>query len=139
MGSRRKSRELALQALYQVDITGDPAEKALYDLKQRNPEDQEVIDFSGILVQAVLDNMVQIDDAIMKAAENWAINRMALIDRNIIRLGVAQLLVLQEQVPPKVAIDESIELAKKFGDEESSRFINGVLDKIFKDMVKKEN
>lgn len=138
MGSRRKSRELALQALYQVDLTGDLAEKALYDLKHRNPEDPEMVEFSGILVNIVIANLDSIDQVIMKAAQNWTIDRMALIDRNIIRLGVAQLQYLEAQVPPKVAIDESIELAKKFGDEESGRFINGVLDKIFKDMGKKE-
>ncbi|MDQ7798430.1 MAG: transcription antitermination factor NusB [Candidatus Edwardsbacteria bacterium] len=138
MGSRRKSRELALQALYQVDVTGDLVEKALYDLKHRNPEDPEMVEFSGVLVNAVITNLDSIDRVIVKAAQNWTIDRMALIDRNIIRLGVAQLQHLEEQVPPKVAIDESIELAKKFGDEESGRFINGVLDKIFKDMGKKE-
>lgn len=138
MGSRRKSRELALQALYQIDLAGDQTEKALYDLKHRNPDDPEMVEFSGVLVNAVTSNLDSIDQVIMKAAQNWTINRMALIDRNIIRLGVAQLQYLQEQVPPKVAIDESIELAKKFGDEESGRFINGVLDKIFKDMEKKE-
>ncbi|HAD81029.1 MAG: transcription antitermination factor NusB [Candidatus Edwardsbacteria bacterium RIFOXYD12_FULL_50_11] len=138
MGSRRKSRELALQALYQVDLTGDLAEKALYDLKHRNPEDPEMVEFSGVLVNAVITNLDSIDRVIIKAAQNWTMDRMALIDRNIIRLGVAQLQHLEEQVPPKVAIDESIELAKKFGDEESGRFINGVLDKIFKDMEKKE-
>jgi N utilization substance protein B len=138
MGSRRKSRELALQALYQVDVTGDLAEKALYDLKHRNPEDPEMVEFSGALVSAVISNRDSIDRVIIKAAQNWTIDRMALIDRNIIRLGVAQLQYLEDQVPPKVAIDESIELAKKFGDEESGRFINGVLDKIFKDMGKKE-
>jgi N utilization substance protein B len=138
MGSRRKSRELALQALYQIDLAGDQAEKALYDLKHRNPDDPEMVDFSGVLVNAVIANLDSIDQVIMKAAQNWTINRMALIDRNIIRLGVAQLQYLEEQVPPKVAIDESIELGKKFGDEESGRFINGVLDKIFKDMGKKE-
>lgn len=138
MGSRRKSRELALQALYQIDLAGDQPEKALYDLKHRNPEDPEMVEFSGVLVNAVIANLDSIDQVIMKAAQNWTINRMALIDRNIIRLGVAQLQYLAEQVPPKVAIDESIELGKRFGDEESGRFINGVLDKIFKDMEKKE-
>lgn len=138
MGSRRKSRELALQALYQIDVTGDQAEKALYDLRNSCPEDPDATGFSAVIVNAVVLNLEQIDDTIMKAAQNWSIKRMALIDRNIIRLGVAQLEHLREQVPPKVAIDESIELAKKFGDQESSRFINGVLDKIFKDLVKKE-
>jgi transcription antitermination factor NusB len=134
MGSRRKSRELALQALYQIDITGDQADKALYDLKQRNPGDPDVTGFSAVMVRTVIENLPGIDEIIINATQNWSIGRMALIDRNIIRLGVAQLLYLKEQVPPKVAIDESIELAKKYGEEESSRFINGVLDKIFKDL-----
>jgi N utilization substance protein B len=138
MGSRRKSREMALQALYQIDVTGDPTDKALYDLRNRFSEDPEVLDFAFDMVKAVVEHLPEIDDTIMKAAQNWTITRMALIDRNIIRLGVAQLIYLEDQVPPKVAIDESIELAKKFGDEESGRFINGVLDKIFKDMTKKD-
>jgi len=138
MGSRRKSRELALQVLYQIDVTGDQADKALYDLRKRCPEDTEVTGFSEVMVNAVINNLENIDQAIVRAVQNWSIKRMALIDRNIIRLGVAQLEYLREQVPPKVAIDESIELAKKYGDEESSRFINGVLDKIYKDMSERE-
>lgn len=138
MGSRRKSREAALQALYQVDVTGDAADKALYDLEQRHPGNIEMVQFAAVIVNAVVSNLSEIDGLIVKAAQNWSINRMALIDRNIIRQGIAQLVYLQEQIPPKVAIDESIELAKKYGDGESGRFINGVLDKVYKDLTEKE-
>lgn len=138
MGSRRKSREAALQALYQIDVTGDAADKALYDLKQRYPDDIEMVQFAAVIVNAVILNLSEIDGLIVKAAQNWSITRMALIDRNIIRLGIAQLLYLREKIPPKVAIDESIELAKKYGDGESGRFINGVLDKVYKDLAEKE-
>lgn len=129
---------MALQALYQIDVTGDGADKALYDTRNRCSDDPESVMFTDVLVKTVVGNIEQIDRDIVSAAQNWSIERMALIDRNIIRMGVAQLEYLRDQVPPKVAIDESIELAKKYGDEESGRFINGVLDKIFKDMAGKE-
>lgn len=136
MGARRLARELALQALYQHDIAADPAAKLAKDLHQRyqGSADAEVLSFAAALVTVVLDHRPALDRLIEGAAQNWRIERMAVIDRNILRLGAAQLLHCRDQVPPKVAIDESIELAKRYGDDQSGRFINGILDKIYRDL-----
>ena len=134
MSTRHKYRELALQALYQIEITGARPEEALYDIRQRNSG--QAIDFTISLVQAVAGNIQEIDQVIERSAKNWKLSRMAVVDRNILRLGVAQLMYLSEEVPPKVAIDESIELGKKFGDGQSGKFINGILDNVYKEMEK---
>jgi N utilization substance protein B len=134
MSTRHKYRELALQALYQIEITGARPEEALYDIRQRNSG--QAIDFTISLVQAVTGNIQEIDQVIERSAKNWKLSRMAVVDRNILRLGVAQLMYLSEEVPPKVAIDESIELGKKFGDGQSGKFINGILDNVYKEMEK---
>jgi len=134
MSTRHKYRELALQALYQMELTGIPPEEALYDIRQRNSG--QAIDFTISLVQAVAGNIQEIDQVIEHSAKNWKLSRMAVVDRNILRLGVAQLMYLPAEVPPKVAIDESIELGKKFGDGQSGKFINGILDNVYKEMAK---
>jgi len=134
MSTRHKYRELALQALYQMELTGIPPEEALYDIRQRNSG--QAIDFTISLVQAVAGNIREIDQVIERSAKNWKLSRMAVVDRNILRLGVAQLMYLPAEVPPKVAIDESIELGKKFGDGQSGKFINGILDNVYKEMAK---
>ena len=134
MSTRHKYRELALQALYQIELTGIPPEEALYDIRQRNSG--QAIDFTISLVQAVAGNIQEIDQVIERSAKNWKLSRMAVVDRNILRLGVAQLMYLPAEVPPKVAIDESIELGKKFGDGQSGKFINGILDNVYKEMAK---
>jgi len=134
MSTRHKYRELALQALYQIEITGSRPEEALYDIRQRNSG--QAIDFTLSLVEAVTGNIQEIDRAIERSAKNWKLSRMAVVDRNILRLGVAQLMYLSAEVPPKVAIDESIELGKKFGDGQSGKFINGILDNVYKEMIK---
>jgi N utilization substance protein B len=134
MSTRHKQRELALQALYQIEVGGFTPAEAVYDVRQRNSG--EPIDFAAGLVEAVHRNRREIDQAIEAAAKNWKLNRMAVIDRNILRLGAAQLLHFGVEVPPKVAIDESIELGKKYGDGQSGKFINGILDQIYKGMAK---
>lgn len=135
MGARRKARELALQALYQHDIAEDTAAKLARDLHHRyhDSEDAETLSFAAALVKSVIDHRPALDGLIEAAAKNWRMERMAVIDRNILRLGAAQLLHFGDDVPPKVAIDESIELAKRYGDDESGRFINGILDRIFRE------
>ncbi|HTY07848.1 MAG TPA: transcription antitermination factor NusB [Candidatus Edwardsbacteria bacterium] len=135
MGARRAARELALQALYQHDLADDPPAKLAADLHRRygGTEQAESLAFAAELVRAVLEHRAELDGLIEGAARNWRMARMAVIDRNILRLGAAQLLHFRGQVPPKVAIDEAIELAKRFGDDESGRFVNGILDRIYRE------
>jgi N utilization substance protein B len=131
MGSRSRGRECALQVLYQIDIRhGDAAELAPAFWQQHDVP-AEVRSFAEELVQGVVAHRDEIDPVIRQHASNWDLERMAVIDRNILRLGVYELLHGNE-VPPKVCINEAVELAKRFGDADSSKFVNGVLDAIHK-------
>ena len=136
MRKRTRSRELALQILYQVDVRKDNIDEFIADFWENqtasdDTPDDSVMEFSTTLVNGTLKNLVQIDEYITSYAENWQLSRMAVIDRNIMRMGVFELLYL-EDMPPKVAINEAVELAKKYGDTESGKFVNGILDKINK-------
>jgi transcription antitermination protein NusB len=134
VGRRRKAREIALQFLYQLDVSGDddprsPAE----EFWSRHPVDQEARAFAEELVVGTKRNQGKIDALIAQSVEHWDLERMSAVDRNILRAAVYELLGHPE-VPPKVAINEAIEIAKKFGTQESSRFINGVLDRIAREL-----
>ena len=131
MRSRSKARAVALSLLYQIEISKVDFRQALQDYSENYPQKQGVIDFFSLLVEGVITNMSSIDTLIKKYVKNWAIKRMAVIDRNILRIGCFELL-FSEDIPPKVAINEAIELAKRFGDIDSPRFVNGILDKIYK-------
>ena len=134
MGKRRKSRELALQLLYQLDVQGEGnPEPSLAEFWSRHPVDAEVRGFAETLVRGTKLHQGKIDELIIQYAENWELDRMAVVDRNILREGIFELLWAAE-VPPKVAINEALEVAKKFSTHESSRFINGILDRIHKEL-----
>jgi N utilization substance protein B len=130
MGKRRKAREVALQFLYQLDLHGadDPAPHER-EFWQRHPVDPHTREFAEALVRGSKQQQAKIDQLLTQYVEHWDLDRMAVVDRNILRMAVYELL-WQPQVPPKAAINEAIEIAKKFGTTESSRFINGVLDRI---------
>ncbi len=134
MGRRRKSRELALQLLYQLDVqgVGDPG-PAFAEFWMRHPVDDEVREFAESLVRGAKLHQGKIDELIAQYAENWELERMAVVDRNILRGGIFELL-WESDVPPKVAINEALEVAKKFSTQESSRFINGILDRMHKEL-----
>lgn len=131
MRPRSKAREYALQMLYQADIrhASPPDVIGEFWLESDVPEEARV--FANQLVTGTTAHLADIDAHITAHADNWTLKRMAVIDRNVLRLGVFELLHGHE-VPPKVAINEAIELAKRFGDEESGKFINGILDAIHK-------
>ena len=128
MRSRTRSREYALQMLYQADIRRvDPPQVLEEFWRGRDPAPAEVKTFANTLFEGTLRHRQEIDAVITSHAENWELKRMAVIDRNVLRLGVFELLHA-EGMPPKVCINEAIELAKRFGDTESGKFINGILD-----------
>ncbi len=134
MGQRRKAREIALQLLYQLDVQGESSpEPHLPEFWARHPVDAEARAFAEALVRGTKLHEDKIDGMISQYAENWELDRMAVVDRNILRQGIFELLWM-EDVPPKVAINEALEIAKKFSTHESSRFINGVLDRIHKEL-----
>jgi transcription antitermination protein NusB len=134
MGKRRKSRELALQLLYQLDLQDAArAEPYLDEFWTRHPVDGEVRGCVESLVRGTKLHQQKIDEVIGQFAENWDLDRMAVVDRNILREGVFELMWMME-IPPKVAINEALEVAKKFSTRESSRFINGLLDRVHKEL-----
>ena len=142
---RRKSREAALQALYQAELSGETIKglrgKSLpetLDMDSSLPG-KASLDYGETLFKGVVDNAPLLDSLIEEYSENWDISRMAVVDRNILRLALYEL-TIRDDVPYKVAIDEAIELAKEFSSDESAAFINGILDKIAKKKVlKKKN
>ena len=131
MRNRTKSREYALQMLYQADIRRTGQAQILEEFWQDQETTEDVKAFANQLFEGTLTRLVEIDPLISRHADNWDMKRMAVIDRNILRLGVFELMHV-EDVPPKVCINEAVELAKRFGDEESGKFINGILDAIHK-------
>ena len=131
MRSRTKARGLALEFLYRVDITKEEAASVLAPFWQEHKAAQPIKEFATRIIQGTLANSATIDQMISKYAQNWQLKRMAVIDRNILRLSCFELL-FSKDIPPKVSINEAVELAKKYGDTESSKFVNGILDKIHK-------
>ncbi|MCX5716239.1 MAG: transcription antitermination factor NusB [Candidatus Omnitrophica bacterium] len=133
MRKRTRAREFALQVLYQLDITKSPSPDCLLDFwKNREAEvEPSVKEFAEAIVREVEAHSKEIDKAISESAENWELGRMATVDRNILRAATCELLFMPD-IPPKVAINEAIDIAKKYGDKDSSKFVNGILDKINK-------
>jgi len=137
MRLRSKAREIALCLLYQIEISKADFHQVISQHLETNPQKQEVIDFFSLLIEGVVKNMQSLNTLIKKYVKNWEIQRMAVVDRNILRIACYELLFLKD-IPPKVSINEAIELAKRFGDSDSPRFVNGILDKIYKTEVLKD-
>ncbi len=151
MRRRTLAREVALQILYQVDVgTEAPQDCVEQYFSSENPlrpthretdlvqtpeehaeyQAPEVREFAERLVRGTISHRERIDELISKYTENWDIKRLAVVDRNVMRLATFELIFLSGEIPPKVAINEAVNLAKKFSTEESGKFVNGVLDKI---------
>jgi transcription antitermination protein NusB len=140
MSQRHLARMVSLQVLYQLDFGGllesnkkefDLSDNVLfYNLQEFAEKDFKYKDFVGHLILEIIKNLEEIDNWIKKFAPEWPIKQISMIDRNILRIGIYELIFLKE-TPPKVAIDEAIELAKRFGSETSGRFVNGVLGAIY--------
>ena len=133
MGTRRRGRESALQVLYQIDVTQRSAEEALFLFWNNFTFDEESRSFCESLVRGVTKHYDDINALVERYAEHWKMSRMTWIDRNILRMAVYELLYCQD-VPPKVTINEAVDLGKKFGSEDSGAFINGILDRITQDL-----
>jgi len=126
---RRRAREYALQALFQFEFTGREPDLAAF-WKDKG-EERDVVEFANSIVRGTIRSLPEIDAVIAETAENWMMERMAAVDRNILRAAVFELLYCP-QVPPVVAINEAIEIAKKYSTAQAAAFINGILDKIHK-------
>jgi transcription antitermination protein NusB len=123
---RRTAREKALQALFQIDMTELEPKEALENVLEEN---ENLDDYLEMLVLGFVQHQERIDAAIQENLEKWSFKRLAKVDRNILRLATYELLFV-DNVPSKVVINEAIEVAKRFGDDQSSKFINGVLSKV---------
>jgi transcription antitermination factor NusB len=132
MRKRTLSREIALKVLYANDITGEPVEDCLRKYWEHDEQTSESVRvFTEDIVNGVDSNKEELDKTITGYAANWKMERMATVDRNILRIASYELLFATD-IPPKVAINEAIEMAKKYGDKDSGKFVNGILDKINK-------
>jgi transcription antitermination protein NusB len=133
MGARSSGREAALQMLFALEAGSAPAERVIANYWRETPGDPEGRAYADEAVRGVADELGAVDEAIKKASTNWRIERMARVDRNVLRLGAWELLQ-KGDVPRAVILDEAVELAKRFGSEESGAFVNGVLDRIASDL-----
>ena len=131
MGARRKARELALQMLFQHDMSGNEPDMIITTFEDLQKSKANTREFAVKIFRGTVDHLSEIDDMIQAQAENWRLSRMAVVDRNIIRMSVYEFLH-ENDTPKLVIIDEAIEIAKKFGTQKSSQFINGILDGILK-------
>lgn len=131
MRKRSKAREHALRILYQLELTGDPPEQGLVSYFRHHRVATASHPYVEALVKGVLANRELIDAAIAKHAVNWRLRRMAVVDRNILRLGAYEL-ICDHDVPPTVVLNEAVELAKRYGTPDSGKFVNGILDALYK-------
>lgn len=129
MRKRTQSRGYALQILYQIDMTGDPANDVMGRFWEELECDSEVREFAIQLVRGTCENLTDIDALITEYSEHWKIDRMPAIDRNILRSAIYELLY-RSDIPRKVVINEAVETANRFSTPDSGKFINGILDKL---------
>jgi len=133
MGQRTKARELALKCLYAYESTGQPVGAVSESLIRTSDLAEEAMVFTERLFSMVVEKIESIDKLIGQFSQNWQIERLAMVDRNILRISICELMSFPD-VPSKVSINEGVELAKKYSTLESSRFVNGILDAVFKNM-----
>ncbi|HWP45819.1 MAG TPA: transcription antitermination factor NusB [Candidatus Limnocylindrales bacterium] len=138
MGVRRQAREVALKILYGLDILPREVDKTLTEFWFLTRYSPEIQAFASRLVRGVMEHKEEIDKLIIQNVTNWTLDRMATVDRNILRFAIYELLY-EDEIPPKVTINEALDIAKKYSTDKSSAFINGILDKIHHTMVKKKS
>ena len=129
MGIRRRGREFALQVLYQIDVTRKDVGEALDLFWENFSSDEEARSFCERLVRGVIEHSDEINGLIERYAQHWKMSRMTRIDRNILRVAVYELAHCPD-IPPKVTINEAVDIGKRFGSEDSGAFINGILDQM---------
>jgi len=135
MGKRREARELVLKSLYCWEISGRKPEEVFSDLMSKTELDSSSRVFSRELFKQIIEHQKEIDELIKKNVQHWDFSRIAVVDKNILRIGICELLYLDD-IPLKVSLDEAIELAKKYSSEDSGSFVNGVLDAVAKKIKK---
>ena len=129
MGARRKGRELAVQALYQIELSGEPSDATLRPFFENADAGSRAKEFAAALVDGVRAHQAHLDELISQASQHWRFERLSRVDLNVLRVAAYELSKTPE-VPTSVVIDEAIEIARRFGTEESAEFVNGILDQI---------
>ncbi|MFO0984543.1 MAG: transcription antitermination factor NusB [Planctomycetota bacterium] len=129
MRKRTQAREVALKALYLLDVRGDEIVPELDGYLREDTQDEDVLSYARVLIDGVREHLREIDEQIAAAAQNWELKRLAVVDRNILRIAVFELL-READVPARAVLNEAIEIGKKFSTAQSGAFINGVLDKV---------
>jgi transcription antitermination protein NusB len=133
MSHRRKAREVALKVLYALDVIKMEPEKAIDLFWSHYDAPEDAKPFSSLLIEGTWNKKEYLDELISQHSENWSLSRMARVDRNILRMAVYELLFCDD-IPPKVTLNEAIDLGKIYGSENSGSFINGILDALYADM-----
>lgn len=131
--SRRNARELALRALYAFELSGNPVPTIVQEQIYQRSTSKEVIEFAERVFSMVVDHECACDEILRNKIANWDFGRVAMIDRLLLRIAICEFIYFDD-IPPKVTIDEAIEIAKKYSTENSGRFINGILDAILADL-----
>ncbi len=129
MGGRRKAREMVLNGLYYHEMTGIDSTSLLQHVANKKVMDKEIKEYATRLLEETMKNLIVIDKKLTKIIKNWDLDRVAVIDKCILRLATAELLFFPD-IPVKVSIDEAVEIAKKYSTENSGGFVNGILDEI---------
>ena len=132
MRKRTQAREFAMQVLYQMDITHEDCDASLDNFWQGHSDEQiddSIREFTSVIVKGVAENLMALDSKISQYATNWQLSRMAVVDRNILRMGAFELIFCVD-IPPKVSINEAVDLAKRYSGPEAGKFVNAILDKI---------
>jgi transcription antitermination factor NusB len=130
---RRVAREAALETLYRLDLVKDEPDDTIDEILNRKNPSEEAEAYLRRLVQAVLDHAAEVDEVLVRHLRRWRLDRLKYLDRAILRLGCAEMLYFDD-VPPKVSINEAVDIARKYGDDDSGRFVNGVLDGIYREV-----
>jgi len=133
MSRRRKAREIALQTLYAQEVSGTEWKAAFDDNVERRKPSEEVVEYAARLVTNVMDEKANLDSLIKDKLENWALERLSVVDRTILRIALSELLHCPE-VPANVIMNEAIEIARKFSSADAGRFVNGVLDRLAREV-----
>jgi len=131
MTNRRRAREAAIQVLYRYDLVNEDYSKTVPETIQRQNLNPESAEYFKRLIKNTFDHLAEIDLSIQSHLKSWTLDRLAAIDRSVLRIACCELLFFPD-IPPKVSINEAVDIVKKFNDDESGRFVNGVLDAIFK-------
>jgi N utilization substance protein B len=131
MGKRRAARELALRLLFQMDVGNAPLHDVLASLDQR-PHNLETIEFARLLLEGAVAQRAAIDEVLERYAREWSLDRMASVDRNVLRIATYEILFCPE-IPPSVSVDEAVEMVKKYSTAESGKFVNGILGNLIRE------